>query len=377
MEFEETLKRIVEIYAPYYRLYRDEIKHEDTLINQRLSWLLFPQAALLTAYASNIVKDNPIIGVAIICIGIGMTFLSSYGILIAIRAGMNIIKNYDEHTKPDLPSDIESMLPGIVGFPEIRTLGWLAPIGFCLCFLLTWGMLGLCNSQGYFKIITVVAFPLLVVYWIAVTRVMIFSSHLDPKEQAKRLHQLIPFIKTFEKGTTSNLPVTEQINMIEFWVDFTSFPPTFRTLTQYQDEICQIFESPSGKFMTMHRNYQTAQDYLRENRYEPLHIIDPNPYPQSSLISPRYSQEELARQGNTLYETEIRPTVEANNHGKIVAIDIETRAFELADDTLTASDRLLESYPDAQIWHIRIGYKGVHHFGVGRNPIDAQRSYHD
>ena len=58
--------------------------------------------------------------------------------------------------------------------------------------------------------------------------------------------------------------------------------------------------------------------------------------------------------------------VEESNHGKIVAIDIETGDFELANDTITASNRLLERNPDAQIWRIRIGHKGVHRFGVGR-----------
>ncbi len=44
------------------------------------------------------------------------------------------------------------------------------------------------------------------------------------------------------------------------------------------------------------------------------------------------------------------------------ANDIETGAFELAKDTMIASDRLLERYPEAQIWLLRIGYKGVHRF---------------
>jgi hypothetical protein len=80
----------------------------------------------------------------------------------------------------------------------------------------------------------------------------------------------------------------------------------------------------------------------------------------------RYSKEEFAQRGNEIYETQVRSQVEAGNHGKIVAIDIETGAFELAKDTMTASDRLLEQYPDAQIWCVRIGHKGVHRFGVGR-----------
>jgi hypothetical protein len=80
----------------------------------------------------------------------------------------------------------------------------------------------------------------------------------------------------------------------------------------------------------------------------------------------RYSKEEFARRGNEIYESQLRSQVEEENHGKIVAIDIETGAFEIANDTMTASDRLLERLPDAQIWCIRIGYKGVHRFGVGR-----------
>ncbi len=79
-----------------------------------------------------------------------------------------------------------------------------------------------------------------------------------------------------------------------------------------------------------------------------------------------YSKEEFARRGNEIYEAQIRSQVEEGNHGKIVAIDIETGAFELAKDTMTASDRLLERYPDAQIWCIRIGFKGVHRFGLVR-----------
>jgi hypothetical protein len=80
----------------------------------------------------------------------------------------------------------------------------------------------------------------------------------------------------------------------------------------------------------------------------------------------KYSKEEFARRGNEIYEAQIRPQVEEGNHGKIVAIDIETGAFELAKDTMTASDKLLERYPDAQIWRVRIGHKGVHRFGLLR-----------
>ena len=77
----------------------------------------------------------------------------------------------------------------------------------------------------------------------------------------------------------------------------------------------------------------------------------------------RYSKEELAQRGQALYELGIRQQVEVGNENKIVAIDIETGDFEVSEDTLIASDRLLERNPDAQAWFIRIGHRGVHRFG--------------
>ena len=81
------------------------------------------------------------------------------------------------------------------------------------------------------------------------------------------------------------------------------------------------------------------------------------------MRQPRYSKEEHARRGDDVYERLVRPHVEAGHLGKIVAIDVDTGAFEVAEDTLTASQRLLARYPDAQIWCIRIGHRGVHRFG--------------
>lgn len=82
-----------------------------------------------------------------------------------------------------------------------------------------------------------------------------------------------------------------------------------------------------------------------------------------AISQPPYSKEEFARRGREIYESQVRPQVEEGNRGKIVAIDIETGAFEVAKDSLTASDRLLERYPDAQIWFVKIGYRAVHRVG--------------
>jgi hypothetical protein len=79
-----------------------------------------------------------------------------------------------------------------------------------------------------------------------------------------------------------------------------------------------------------------------------------------TIRKPRYSKEEFARAGNEIYANSVRSQVEEGNYGKIVAIDIETGAFEVADDSLTAAKQLLKIYPDAQIFGIRIGYMAVH-----------------
>jgi hypothetical protein len=64
-----------------------------------------------------------------------------------------------------------------------------------------------------------------------------------------------------------------------------------------------------------------------------------------TVRQPRYSKEEFARRGDEIYESQVRPQVEEGNHGKIVAINIETGDFESADELLAASKRLLERSP--------------------------------
>ena len=82
-----------------------------------------------------------------------------------------------------------------------------------------------------------------------------------------------------------------------------------------------------------------------------------------TVRQPRYSKEEFARRGHEIYETQVRSQVEKDNQGKIVAIDIETGAFEVADNIVNATERLFERYPDAQPWVIRIGHRAVFRFG--------------
>ena len=91
------------------------------------------------------------------------------------------------------------------------------------------------------------------------------------------------------------------------------------------------------------------------------------PTPPTSL-----RQRRARRRGTELYERQVRPQVEAGNEGRIVAIDVDTGAFEVAENTLQACERLLARQPDAQIWCVRIGHLAVHRFGR-RLPTGAVR----
>jgi hypothetical protein len=78
---------------------------------------------------------------------------------------------------------------------------------------------------------------------------------------------------------------------------------------------------------------------------------------------PRYSKEEFAQRGDLIYQTQIRPQIEANNRGKIVAIDLETGDFEVDASEIAACNKLESRHPDAQIWIVRVGSRHVRRFG--------------
>ena len=67
-------------------------------------------------------------------------------------------------------------------------------------------------------------------------------------------------------------------------------------------------------------------------------------------MKPSYSPDEVARLGDAVYERDVAPYVTDEHAGCFVAIDVETGAFEIAPNELSAIDRLRERRPEAQIW---------------------------
>ena len=79
-------------------------------------------------------------------------------------------------------------------------------------------------------------------------------------------------------------------------------------------------------------------------------------------------KEEVARRGTEMVRCLVQPQLCPEDKGRLVALDLETGAFEVADTMHAACQRLRERFPDAHIWGARAGYVAVHSFGGRRIP---------
>lgn len=81
------------------------------------------------------------------------------------------------------------------------------------------------------------------------------------------------------------------------------------------------------------------------------------------MNAPTRPRDEIARLGKEIYERDIRPQVEADHHGKVVAIDVNSGDYAIADTASVAAKRLRAQRPDAGVWLMRVGYRTLRHFG--------------
>ena len=82
------------------------------------------------------------------------------------------------------------------------------------------------------------------------------------------------------------------------------------------------------------------------------------------MSHPRLSAEEIGKRGKELYKSTLRDKVETQeNIGKQIVIDIETGEYDIDEDGLAASLRMLAKHPGAALWGERIGYNAVYAVG--------------
>ena len=85
-----------------------------------------------------------------------------------------------------------------------------------------------------------------------------------------------------------------------------------------------------------------------------------------STTKRRYSKQEVADRGDSIYESQIRPHLKPEDDGKFIAIDIETGNYEIDSSEFDALQRIHARIPGSQPWLIRIGSTYVHRFGGNR-----------
>ena len=83
---------------------------------------------------------------------------------------------------------------------------------------------------------------------------------------------------------------------------------------------------------------------------------------------PRYTAAQIVQRGQTLYDQQIRPRVEAGNTGKILVIDIETGDYELDIDDMAATHRLQAKHPGAALYATRVGSPTYGRIGQAGGP---------
>ena len=78
-----------------------------------------------------------------------------------------------------------------------------------------------------------------------------------------------------------------------------------------------------------------------------------------------YSAKEIAERGEALYRQRIAQELPEADRGRFLVIDIETGTYEVDDDDLTATERVLANRPDAVTYGLRIGQATAYRLGTG------------
>ena len=74
------------------------------------------------------------------------------------------------------------------------------------------------------------------------------------------------------------------------------------------------------------------------------------------------TSETIAARGEEIYQS-LRNEIESQYKGKIFVVDIETGNYEIDDEDLVATDRLLAKNPDAVTYGLRIGFGPIYKLG--------------
>ena len=77
----------------------------------------------------------------------------------------------------------------------------------------------------------------------------------------------------------------------------------------------------------------------------------------------KYTPDEVTARGEAIYEQKLRADIEHQHQGKFLVIDIDSGAYEIDENDVIATKRLLAVHPKAVIYGKRIGARAAYRLG--------------
>ena len=74
------------------------------------------------------------------------------------------------------------------------------------------------------------------------------------------------------------------------------------------------------------------------------------------------SSDTIVTRGEEIYQ-QYREELESQHKGQFFVVDIETGNYEIADEDLVATERLLAKNPEAMTYGLRIGFGPIYKLG--------------
>ncbi|MCI0692105.1 hypothetical protein L0337_08895 [candidate division KSB1 bacterium] len=68
----------------------------------------------------------------------------------------------------------------------------------------------------------------------------------------------------------------------------------------------------------------------------------------------------LSEEGERIYHEKLKPLLEPQHRGKIVAIEVDSGDYFMDDSVVKAGLKAKTKYPDKVFHFVRVGYRAVH-----------------
>lgn len=81
------------------------------------------------------------------------------------------------------------------------------------------------------------------------------------------------------------------------------------------------------------------------------------------MSDPRLSSDEIAEQGQAIYDRDIRDSLDASDQGKFLVLDVDSGDYELDADEIAAVKRARAKHPGAVFYILRVGRSAVYRLG--------------